>query len=69
MPFEPSVKPSKGAKTAARGADFDTNVDKVDTRVDNFDTKAANFDMKDIAVNPRGVGSLSTVSQAVTLPS
>ena len=59
MPFEAFLKVSKGTKTAARGADFDsnvekvdTNVEKVDTDVEKVDTRAVEFDTKAAAKNP-----------------
>ena len=52
MPFEAFLKVSKGTKTAARGADFDSNVEKVDTNVEKVDTRAVEFDTKAAAKNP-----------------
>ncbi len=58
MPFEAFLKVSKGTKTAARGADFDTHVDKVDSNVEKVDanvekvdTRAVEFDTKAAAEN------------------
>ena len=65
MPFEAFLKVSKGTKTAARGADFDThvekvdsnaekvdsNVEKVDANVEKVDTRAVEFETKAAAEN------------------
>src|SRR5258708_15299897 len=52
MPFEASLKVSKGAKETARGADLHTNVDKTDANVENFDTTVVEFDTKAAVLNP-----------------